>query len=113
MIGLTLNDRAMTQFMKDAKPVNFEFIVQDIYSIEPTVKCMHVVDFGTGIMLQELAEEGNSTGNLSQRFLHRIESMADDSFLRALKAMPSHTETADKVKLINEIRSRDKLAFRK
>lgn len=109
MIGLTLHDRAMNQFMKDRDPFRFEFIVQDIRSLEPTVKCMHVVDYGTGLMLHELAEEGYSTGSNSLRLLRRIKDLSDESFLNALKVMPSHLETVRKVEEMNKNKEKDKL----
>ena len=109
MIGLTLQDRAMKQFMSDRTPFQFEFIVQDIHSLEPTVKSMHVVDYGTGVMLHELAEEGYSTGSNSLRLLHRIQDLSDESFQKALKVMPSHIKTVKKVEEINMIKGKDKL----
>lgn len=102
MIGLTLADRVMNQFMTDTSPFQFEFIVQDINSLEPTVKCMHVVDYGAGVMLHELAEEGKANGRQSSRVLQRMEDLSDASFLQALKAMPSHAATVQKVEEINK-----------
>jgi hypothetical protein len=110
MIGLTLHERAKNQFMKDRTPFQFEFIVQDIHSLEPTVKCMHVVDYGTGIMLHELAEEGyNARGGHSLRLLRRIKDLSDESFLNALKVMPSHLETVKKVEEMKKMKDKDKL----
>jgi hypothetical protein len=109
MIGLTLQERAKNQFLKDRTPFQFEFIVQDIHSLEPTVKCMHVVDYGTGIMLHELAEEGLSTGNNSLRLLRRINDLSDESFLSALKVMPSHLPTIKRVEEMKRKKDKDKL----
>mmetsp|Transcript_9515 Transcript_9515/g.17842 ORF Transcript_9515/g.17842 Transcript_9515/m.17842 type:complete len:990 (+) Transcript_9515:148-3117(+) len=100
VIGLTLHDRAMNQFMNDESPFQFEFIVQDIASLEPTVKSMHVVDYGTGLMLHELAAEGHATGEISERLLQRIQELADKSFLDAYKVMPSHASTVQRVEEI-------------
>ena len=78
----------MNDFMGDANPLTFEFLVQDIYSIEPTVKYMYSVDFGTGSMLNELADEEQSKGNKPERSIRRLRGVAEEYFRRAMKAMP-------------------------
>jgi hypothetical protein len=109
MIGLTLHERTMTQFFKDRSPFEFEFIVQDITTLEPTVKSMHKVDYGTGLMLHEFAADGYSSGGLSVRLLQRIEELSGESFMKALKVMPSHSATVKKVEEITNRKKKYKL----
>ena len=94
MVGLTLSPRIMNQFMHQENPFGFKFIEQDILSIEPTVKYMHIVDYGTGIMLQQLAK---NAGNETSEFFSRVNNLANESFLRAQRTMPLHADTAVKV----------------
>lgn len=70
----------------------FEFILQDVAYMEPKVKCMHIVDFGTGIMLQELAENKEHQGG-DLRTIRRLRNLANEHFLGAEKTLPNYAPT--------------------
>ena len=56
---------------------------------------MHIVDFGTGIMLQELAENREKQGG-DLRTVRRLRSLATEHFVGAEKALPNHSPTKEK-----------------
>jgi hypothetical protein len=56
--------------------------------LEPKVKCMHIVDYGTGIMLQELAENKEHQGG-DVRTIRRLRNLANEHFLGAEKTLPN------------------------
>ena len=72
--------------------VQFEFIMQDIAYLEPKVKCMHIVDFGTGIMLEEFADSREKQGG-DQRTIRRMRALANEHFAGAERMLPSHSPT--------------------
>ena len=73
---------------------------------------MHVVNFGTGLMLNDLVEDGYNSGSKSLRLLQRAQDFSDESFLSAEKAMPTHIETVKRVAKVKEKKNKDKY-FRK
>jgi hypothetical protein len=85
--------------------LQFEFVVADILSLEPIVKCMHIVSFGAGVNLQEQAELKASHGG-DPRTIARLRTLASEAFSGAELMMPIHQETiirAREVRLQNEV----------
>lgn len=66
--------------------------MSDIEALVPRVKYMHIVDFGSGVMLQELADLKVMTG-ADPRIVKRLRKMAQHHFQEAEKLMPNHEET--------------------
>jgi len=106
MIGLKLKEKVMNEFMCDPDPYEFEFDVQDIASLEAKVKYMHIVDFGTGLMLQEMANNRSTLGD-DPKIIARLRSLANEHFLDAERAMPTHKETMERTAKIKEDRRRE------
>ena len=66
--------------------------MSDIEALIPRVKYMHIVDFGCGVMLQELADLKMASGG-DPRIVKRLRRMAQQHFQEAEKLMPNHQET--------------------
>jgi hypothetical protein len=78
-------------------------MVEDIESLEPKVKYMHIVDFVSGVMLQEQAAIRAANGD-DIRTITRLRHLAGERFSHAERTMPLHHETAqrsDVIKLLN------------
>lgn len=78
-------------------------MVEDIESLEPKVKYMHIVDFISGVMLQEQAERRQAAGD-DIRTIARLRQLAGERFQYAEKTMPLHNETcrrSDVIKILN------------
>ena len=85
------------------KSQKFEFMVEDIESLEPKVKYMHIVDFISGVMLQEQADSRQAAGD-DIRTIAILRQLAGERFQHAEKSMPLHNETcrrSDVIKILN------------
>lgn len=102
MIGIRLKDITLQLFLKDKHPNQFEFFVEDIAGMEPIVKYMHIVDYGTGVMLQELADERELRNNYPDepytdvKTIARLRALASDHFFGAEISMPTHSDTLER-----------------
>lgn len=78
-------------------------MVEDIESLEPKVKYMHIVDYVSGVMLQEQADMRQAAGD-DVRTIARLRQLAGERFQYAERAMPLHNETcrrSDVIKILN------------
>jgi hypothetical protein len=78
-------------------------MVEDIESLEPKVKYMHIVDYVSGVMLQDQAASRAAAGD-DIRTITRLRHLAEERFSHAERAMPLHNETckrSDVIRLLN------------
>mmetsp|Transcript_22531 Transcript_22531/g.32926 ORF Transcript_22531/g.32926 Transcript_22531/m.32926 type:complete len:1011 (+) Transcript_22531:60-3092(+) len=105
---LSLKPTVLNQFLEEKSPYGFEFMVEDVERLEPRVKYMHIVDFISGVIMQEQADYRATQGG-DPRTIARLRSLAGDYFSHAEKALPTHKETCDRsgtIKVLNETEKR-------
>jgi hypothetical protein len=66
------------------------------------VKYMHVVDYVSGVLMQERADARAGTG-ADPRTTARLRMLAGEHFLHAEKTLPSHQETCSRSDVIREL----------
>lgn len=81
----------------------FEFVPEDIERLEPRVKYMHVIDYVSGVLMQERADVRAGTTGADPRTINRLRMMAGEHFLHAEKTLPSHRETCSRSDVIKEL----------
>lgn len=74
-------------------------MVEDIESLEPKVKYMHIIDFVSGVMLQEQAALRAAAGD-DHRTITRLRELAGERFANAERTMPLHNETCKRSEVI-------------
>jgi hypothetical protein len=80
-------------------PHQYEFIVEDVCRLEARVKYMHIIDYGTAVMLQEIADI-KATEDFPERTIKKLRSVACDYFHGAQRTFPTHQDTIDRIKEI-------------
>lgn len=60
---------------------------------------MHIIDYGTGIMLQEMADLRESQ-DYPERIVKKLRTVACDHLKGAEKALPTHQDTLNRIKHI-------------
>ena len=78
-------------------------MAEDIARLEPRVKYMHVVDYVSGCLLQEMADVRVASPNADPRIIRRLRSMAGEHFRHAEKMLPAHRETCSRADVIKEL----------
>jgi hypothetical protein len=58
---------------------------------------MHIIDYGTAVMLQEIADLRESE-NDSKRMIKKLRSVAGEHFEGAQRAHPTHEDTIKRIK---------------
>ena len=57
---------------------------------------MHIIDYGIGVMLQELADLKESQ-DYSKRIIKKLRTVACEHFKGAEKALPTHEDTINRI----------------
>ena len=71
--------------------------MEDICRLEPRVKYMHIIDYGTAVMLQEIADI-KAKQDFPERTIKKLRSVACDYFRGAQRTFPTHQDTLNRIK---------------
>jgi hypothetical protein len=61
---------------------------------------MHIIDYGTAVMLQEIADMKEKTQDFPERTIKKLRSVACDYFHGAQRTFPTHQDTIHRIQEI-------------